>query len=214
MERINIAVLISGSGTNLQAVIQSINKNKINGQIKLVISNRQDAFGLKRAEKEGIKNIFINPKEYSDEDYDEKLVLELKKENIQLIVLAGYLKILTNPILKEYRNKIINIHPSLIPSFSGKKYYGIKVHEEAIKYGVKVSGATTHFVDKEPDGGPIIIQDTVRVDYEDKAESLQKKVLKVEHKILSESIKLFCQGRLEVIGRKVKIKEQEVLWEH
>src|SRR6056297_3512226 len=98
MEKINIGVLISGSGTNLQAIINNVNNNKINGEIKLVISNRQDAFGLKRAEKEGIKNIFINPKEYSDEDYDEKLVLELKKENIQLIVLAGYLKILTNPI--------------------------------------------------------------------------------------------------------------------
>ncbi|MFO7887029.1 MAG: phosphoribosylglycinamide formyltransferase [Eubacteriales bacterium] len=210
MEKINIGVLISGSGTNLQAIIKNVNNNKINGEIKLVISNRQDAFGLKRAEKEGIKNIFINPKEYRD-DYDKKLVSEFKRENIQLIVLAGYLRILTKPILKEYSNRIINIHPSLIPSFSGKKFYGIKVHEEAIKYGVKVSGATTHFVDEEPDGGPIIIQDTVRVDYEDRAESLQKKVLKVEHKILSESIKLFCEGRLEVIGRKVKIKDQEVI---
>jgi len=210
MEKINIGVLISGSGTNLQAIINNVNNNKINGEIKLVISNRQDAFGLKRAEKEGIKNIFINPKEYRD-DYDKKLVSEFKRENIQLIVLAGYLRILTKPILKEYSNRIINIHPSLIPSFSGKKFYGIKVHEEAIKYGVKVSGATTHFVDEEPDGGPIIIQDTVRVDYEDRAESLQKKVLKVEHKILSESIELFCEGRLEVIGRKVKIKDQEVI---
>jgi len=210
MEKINIGVLISGSGTNLQAIINNVNNNKINGEIKLVISNRQDAFGLKRAEKEGIKNIFINPKEYCD-DYDKKLVSEFKRENIQLIVLAGYLRILTKPILKEYSNRIINIHPSLIPSFSGKKFYGIKVHEEAIKYGVKVSGATTHFVDEEPDGGPIIIQDTVRVDYEDRAESLQKKVLKVEHKILSESIELFCEGRLEVIGRKVKIKDQEVI---
>ena len=213
MEKINIGVLISGSGTNLQAIINNVNNNKINGEIKLVISNRQDAFGLKRAEKEGIKNIFINPKEYCD-DYDKKLVSEFKRENIQLIVLAGYLRILTKPILKEYSNRIINIHPSLIPSFSGKKFYGIKVHEEAIKYGVKISGATTHFVDEEPDGGPIIIQDTVRVDYEDRAESLQKKVLKVEHKILSESIELFCEGRLEVIGRKVKIKDQEVIWEH
>jgi len=207
MEKINIAVLISGSGTNLQAVIDSINKKEINGDIKLVISNKKNAYGLKRAEKVGIKNIFINSKKLNDENYDEKLLLELKKEAIDLIILAGYLKILSRNILKEYQNKIINIHPSLIPCFAGKKYYGIKVHEEAVKYGVKVSGATTHFVNEEPDGGPIIIQKTVKVDYNDTAESLQKKVLKVEHLILSESIRLFCEGRLEVSGRKVKIKQ-------
>ncbi len=206
MEKVKIAVLISGSGTNLQAVIDSINKKEINGEIKLVISNRQNAFGLKRAEEENIKNIFVDPRNLNDENYDKKLIFELEKESIDLIILAGYLKILTKNIIKEYKNKIMNIHPSLIPCFSGKKYYGIKVHEEAIKYGVKISGATTHFVDEEPDGGPIIIQEMVKVDYDDTAESLQKKVLKIEHKILPESIKLFCEGKLEVIGRKVKIK--------
>ncbi|MDW7668806.1 MAG: phosphoribosylglycinamide formyltransferase [Bacillota bacterium] len=207
MGKVNIAVLISGSGTNLQAVIDSINKDEINGEIKLVISNKQNAFGLKRAEKERIKNIFLDPKNLNDENYDKKLIFELEKESIDLIILAGYLKILTINIIKKYENKIINIHPSLIPCFSGKKYYGVKVHEEAIKYGVKVSGATTHFVNDEPDGGPIIIQETVKVDYSDTAESLQKKVLKVEHKILTESIRLFCEDKLEVVGRKVKIKQ-------
>ncbi len=205
MGKVNIAVLISGSGTNLQSVIDSINKNEINGEIKLVISNRQDAFGLKRAEKANIKNIFLDPKNLNDENYNKKLIFELEKESIDLIILAGYLKILTKNIIKKYKNKIINIHPSLIPCFSGKKYYGIRVHEEVIKYGVKISGATTHFVNEEPDGGPIIIQEIVKVDYHDSAESLQKKVLKLEHKILPESIKLFCEGKLEVIGRKVKI---------
>lgn len=207
MGKIKIAVLISGSGTNLQAVIDSINKKEINGEIKLVIANKKNAYGLKRAEKEVIKNIFIDPKKLNDENYDKKLLLELKKEGIDLIILAGYLKILTIRILEEYQNKIINIHPSLIPSFSGKKYYGIKVHEEAVKYGVKVSGATTHFVNEEPDGGPIIIQETVKVNYDDTPESLQKKVLKVEHRILTESIRLFCEDKLEVVGRKVKIKQ-------
>ncbi|MBG0763608.1 MAG: phosphoribosylglycinamide formyltransferase [Tissierellales bacterium] len=207
MGRLNIAVLISGSGTNLQALIDSVNRGKVNGSIRLVISNNKEAFGLKRAEKNSIKNLYIDPQKYTMEEYDLEIIKECKAEEIDLIVLAGYLKILSKEILLKYKNKIINIHPSLIPSFAGKNYYGIKVHKKAVEYGVKVSGATTHFVDEEPDGGPIIIQETVDVNFEDTAELLQKKVLEVEHKILSETVSLYCDGKLEVIGRKVKINK-------
>ena len=123
------------------------------------------------------------------------------------MVLAGYLKILTSKFIEEYRNRIINIHPSLIPAFCGKGYYGIKVHEEVIKYGVKLSGATVHFVDEEADTGPIIIQEAVEVGYEDTAETLQQKVLKIEHKILPLAVKYYCEGKIQISGRKVKIKE-------
>ena len=208
MGKINIAVLISGSGTNLQAIIDSVKNKNINGDLKVVISNNKNAYGLKRADKEDIKNYSINPKEYKKpEDFDKKIIEILEVEKIDLIVLAGYLKILSKYFVDKYKNKIINIHPSLIPVFCGKNFYGNKVHEEAIKYGVKISGATTHFVNEEPDGGPIIIQKAVKVDFEDTPESLQSKVLEIEHEILVETIKLYCENKLEVVGRKVKIKK-------
>lgn len=151
----NIAVLVSGGGTNLQSIIDAVEAGKINGQIKLVISNKEGAYGLERAKKHNIRAVF---------EKDEQAIIDIMKENkIDLVVLAGFLKILSPNFTKAFENRIINIHPSLIPSFCGKGYYGLKVHEAAIEYGVKVSGATVHFVDENADTGPIIRQDTVEV---------------------------------------------------
>lgn len=196
---LNIGVLISGGGTNLQAIIDETKSGGINGTVKLVISNKEDAYGLERARLSGIKSIYE-----TDED---KIIGLLKENNIDLIVLAGYLKIITPKFVDEFRNKIINIHPSLIPSFCGKGYYGEKVHQGVIDYGAKVTGATVHFVDEGADTGAIIMQETVNVEQDDDAKSLAKRVLEVEHRILKESIRLFCENKLSIQGRRVFINE-------
>ena len=196
---LNIGVLISGGGTNLQAIIEETKSGGINGTVKLVISNKEDAYGLERARLSGIKAIYE-----TDED---KIIGLLKENNIDLIVLAGYLKIITPKFVDEFRNKIINIHPSLIPSFCGKGYYGEKVHQGVIDYGAKVTGATVHFVDEGADTGAIIMQETVNVEQDDDAKSLAKRVLEVEHRILKESIRLFCENKLSIQGRRVFINE-------
>lgn len=196
---LNIGVLISGGGTNLQAIIDETKSGAINGTVKLVISNKEDAYGLERARLSGIKAVYE-----TDED---KIIELLKENNIDLIVLAGYLKIITPKFVDEFRNKIINIHPSLIPSFCGKGYYGEKVHQGVIDYGAKVTGATVHFVDDGADTGAIIMQETVNVEQDDDAKSLAKRVLEVEHRILKESIRLFCENKLSIQGRRVFINE-------
>ena len=196
---LNIGVLISGGGTNLQAIIDETKSGGINGIVKLVISNKEDAYGLERARLSKIKAVYE-----TDED---KIIELLKENNIDLIVLAGYLKIITPKFVDEFRNKIINIHPSLIPSFCGKGYYGEKVHQGVIDYGAKVTGATVHFVDEGADTGAIIMQETVNVEQDDDAKSLAKRVLEVEHRILKESIRLFCENKLSIQGRRVFINE-------
>ncbi|MCI9259062.1 MAG: phosphoribosylglycinamide formyltransferase [Romboutsia sp.] len=196
---LNIGVLISGGGTNLQAIIDETKSGAINGIVKLVISNKEDAYGLERARLSKIKAVYE-----TDED---KIIELLKENNIDLIVLAGYLKIITPKFVDEFRNKIINIHPSLIPSFCGKGYYGEKVHQGVIDYGAKVTGATVHFVDEGADTGAIIMQETVNVEQDDDAKSLAKRVLEVEHRILKESIRLFCENKLSIQGRRVFINE-------
>ncbi|SCG82051.1 phosphoribosylglycinamide formyltransferase 1 [Proteiniborus sp. DW1] len=204
MSSVRIGVLISGNGTNLQALIDSIESGEINGRICVVISDREDAYGLIRARKHGIEALFINKKDFiNNSDFNKKILEELKKRGIQLLVLAGYLRILSPEIIKEYRNRIINIHPALIPSFCGKGYYGERVHKAVLEYGVKVTGATVHFVDEGTDTGPIIFQKSIEVHNNDTVESLQKKVLEVEHTLLVKAVKMFCQGRLKVIDRKV-----------
>ncbi|CAG7591871.1 Phosphoribosylglycinamide formyltransferase [Peptoniphilus tyrrelliae] len=192
----NIAVLISGGGTNLQAIIDNTKNNYIKGKIKIVISNREDAYGLTRAKNAGINALVIKD--------DEKLISTLSENKIDLIVLAGYLKILPEKITKIYENKIINIHPSLIPAFCGRGYYGLKVHEAIIKKGVKYTGATTHFVNEGADEGPIIMQKITEVG-DETPEELQAKVLKIEHEILPKSIKYFCEDKLKVVNGKVVI---------
>lgn len=207
---LKIGVLISGSGTNLQSIIDNIEKKQIAGEISVVISNRESAYGLERARMHNIDTVFINEKDCdSFEVFNDKIIEVLEKYGADLVVLAGYLKILSSKFIETYKNKIINIHPSLIPSFCGKGYYGLRVHEAAVNYGVKISGATVHFVDEGADTGPIILQETVSVEYDDTAESLQKKVLKIEHKLLPLAVRLFCENKLKVVGRKVIIKEMK-----
>ena len=195
---LNIGVLISGGGSNLQAIIDDCESKKINGNIKVVISNREDAFGLERAKKHNIRSVF-------EKDEDEVIKI-LKEENVDLVVLAGYLKIISPKFVSEFENKMMNIHPSLIPSFCGDGFYGEKVHQAVIDYGAKVSGATVHFVNEEADAGPIIMQDTVKVMDDDDAKTLAKRLLEVEHTILPRCVKLFCEGKISVEGRKVRIK--------
>jgi len=193
----NIAVLVSGGGTNLQSIIDAVDAGRINGQIKLVISNKEAAYGLERAKNHNIRAVF---------EKDEQAIIDIMKESqIDLVVLAGFLKILSPNFTKAFENRIINIHPSLIPSFCGKGYYGLRVHEAAVEYGVKVSGATVHFVDENADTGPIIRQETVEVLPEDSPQDLQQRVLKIEHRILSQVVADYCDDKIRVVGRKVFI---------
>ncbi len=193
MDKLNVAILVSGGGTNLQALIDASKRGELQGaNLSLVISNKVDAYALERAKKEDIKAEFVSGK---DED---KLISLLKDNNIDVVVLAGYLAILSEKVVKEYENRIINIHPSLIPSFCGKGFYGLKVHEEALKYGVKVTGATVHFVNEIPDGGKIIMQKAVYIDENDTKESLQKRVMEeAEWVILPKALTLVCEKILK-----------------
>lgn len=191
---LNLAVLVSGGGTNLQALIDSIEEGRINGQIKIVISNRKDAYGLTRAEKAGIESLYINPKDYpGDEDYNRKIMEEIGKRNIDLIVLAGYLKILSKEFAHKYDRRIINIHPSLLPEFGGAGYYGNRVHKAVLESGAKITGATVHFVDQGTDTGEIILQEAVPVKEGDTVESLGARVLELEHKLLVRAVKILCE---------------------
>lgn len=207
MSSVNIGILISGGGTNLQSIIDNIKNGNIKGEIKIVISNRKDAYGLIRAERSGIKALYIDRKEFNtEEEYNEKIMEEFEKRNIELVVLAGYLKVLSRGFVEKYKGRIINIHPSLIPSFCGKGCYGGKVHQMVLDYGVKVTGATVHFVDEGTDTGPIILQRAVEVKDKDTVNTLKERVLAVEHELLPEAVKLFCENRLTIEGRKVIIK--------
>lgn len=205
MSKLKIAVLVSGSGSNLQALIDAVNNGSIMGTIEIVISDRPNAFALQRAEKHGISAIYLEKKGSQLGSFDLQLMNKLAEVQPDLIILAGFLSILPTELVKEYQSKIINIHPSLIPAFCGKGFYGEKVHEAAIAYGVKVSGATVHFVDEDTDTGPIILQQAVEVSKDDTAETLAKKILPIEHSLLVKAAALFCQNLLRVEGRKVKI---------
>lgn len=196
---LNIAVLISGGGSNLQSIIDGCESGYINGIVKIVISNKDNAYGLERAIKHNIKTLV--------EKEDEKIIDLLNKENIDLVVLAGYLKIISPKFVEAFRNKIINIHPSLIPAFCGEGYYGKRVHESVINYGAKLSGATVHFVDEGADTGPIIMQKSVEVKVDDTPQSLSERVLAVEHEILKESVRLYCDNKLTVNGRGVIVND-------
>lgn len=195
---VRIAVFISGGGTNLQSIIDAVKSSYIKGEIGIVISSKENAYGLKRASDAGIKAEFIK---------DENLILKrLEEEQIDLIVLAGYLSIVSDKLINKFENRIMNIHPSLIPAFCGEGYYGIRVHKKAFERGVKIAGATVHFVTNVVDGGPIIIQKCIDVSSAKSPEEMQEMILKnVEHKILPEAIKLYCENRLQVINGKVNI---------
>ena len=196
---VKIGVLISGGGTNLQAIIDGCENKSINGEVRVVISNKEEAYGLERARNHKITAIC---------EKDENKIIEILKENeVELVILAGYLKIVSPKLVNAYRNNRINIHPSLIPAFCGKGYYGEKVHQGVIDYGAKVTGATVHFVDEGADTGPIIMQKTVEVKQDDDAKKLAERVLEVEHEILTKSISMFCENKLTVNGRRVYIND-------
>lgn len=194
---LNIAVCVSGGGTDLQSVIDAREAGKINGQIRLVISNRKKAYGLERARLHGIQAEWIK-----DED---EILKRFEEEKIDVVVLAGYLAIVGDKLIEQYKNRIINIHPSLIPSFCGPGFYGMHVHEAVFKRGVKVSGATVHFVTGEVDGGPIILQRAVDISDLETPEDIQARVLEIEHEILPEAVALYCEGRVSVENERVKI---------
>jgi phosphoribosylglycinamide formyltransferase-1 len=200
---LKIAVLISGGGSNLQSIIDAVNEENLNCSIQCVISDKPGVYGLERASTNGIETHVVDKKVYGTRLSD--VILEHIKGKVDLIVLAGFLSILRGEILEEYKDKIINIHPSLIPSFCGNGMYGIKVHENVVKSGVKVSGCTVHFVDAGTDSGPIILQRTVPVFYQDDAATLQKRVLVEEHKALPMAIKLFSEHRVKIIENRVDI---------
>jgi phosphoribosylglycinamide formyltransferase-1 len=199
----NIAVLISGSGTNLQSIIDKTESGYLPVIIKCVISNREDAYGLVRARTHNIPSFFIDPKKYKErEDHEEEIIKVLKEYDVELVVLAGYMRLLTPYIIDAYRNRIINIHPALLPSFPGTDGYG-----DAWQYGVKVSGCTVHFIDEGCDTGPIILQGVNKVKEEDTLESFRKRGLKIEHEVFPKAIKLYCEGKLRIDGRRVRILE-------
>jgi phosphoribosylglycinamide formyltransferase-1 len=193
---LKIAVLISGSGSNLQAIIDSIESGELSCSLEMVISDREKAYGLERAKSKGIKTYVISKKDYGNCLSEE--ILKLVKDRVDLIVLAGFLSILEGEILTEFKNRIINIHPSLIPAFCGKGMYGIKVHEEALKLGVKFSGCTVHFVDEGTDSGAIIDQRVVPVYCEDTPAELQSRILTEEHKLLPQVIRHIAEDRLRL----------------
>lgn len=206
----NIVVLVSGGGTNLQALIDAEKSGLIQGgKITCVISSKDRVYALERAKNNNIPARVIPRKEYPDsKSYSEAILNALNEEKADLIVLAGFMTILDECVTKAYAYKIINVHPALIPSFCGEGFYGLKVHEKALEYGVKVSGATIHFVNEEADAGAIILQGTVDVQRDDTPEILQKRIMEnVEWKLLPKAASLFCQDKIEIIDGKAYIKD-------
>ncbi len=199
-----IAVLVSGNGSNLQALIDAQEKNELaGGRIGLVVSNKPEAFALERARKAGIKTFVLDHAGFgSREEYDRELVRKLKEENIELIVMAGFMRILSEYFVDEYNGRMLNIHPALLPSFKG--VHGIK---DAFEYGVKITGVTVHFVDKELDGGPVILQSCVCIEEDDTLDTLEEKIHREEHRLYPEAVRLFVQGKIVVEGRKVRLRE-------
>ncbi|MBQ1901527.1 MAG: phosphoribosylglycinamide formyltransferase [Lachnospiraceae bacterium] len=207
---LKIAVLVSGGGTNLQAIIDRIQDGSIeNTKIDIVISNNRGAYALERAAAAGIDAEVLSPKDYETrQQFNEALLEKLKSRDIDLVVLAGYLVVVPEIVIQEFRNRIINIHPSLIPSFCGKGYYGLKVHEGVLSRGVKVTGATVHFVDEGTDTGPIILQKAVEVKQTDTPEILQRRVMEeAEWVILPRAISMIAKGQVSVVDGLVKVEE-------
>ena len=198
---LKVAVLVSGSGSNLQSILDY---GQTSFKVEMVIGSKEGIYALERAKNKNIPTYVVSKEEYGSEISNK--ILELTKNRVDLIVLAGYLSILDGDILKEFKDKIINIHPSLIPSFCGDKMYGIHIHNAVKACGVRFTGCTVHFVNEEADAGPIIMQDTVKVMDNDDAKTLAKRVLEVEHTILPKCVKLFCEGKISVEGRRVRIK--------
>ncbi|NLD86977.1 MAG: phosphoribosylglycinamide formyltransferase [Clostridiales bacterium] len=207
-----VAVLVSGGGTNLQALIDSRDRGELgeNCTLSLVLSSASDVYALERAKKAGIPSIVVERKGKKRETFTRKVIEALLGNNIDLVVLAGFMCIMGPEFTKVFENRVINVHPALIPSFCGDGFYGLKVHEKALEYGVKVSGATVHFVNEITDGGPIIAQKALEVRDDDTPETLQRRIMEqCEWRLLPVAVRLFCDGRLAVEGRKVYIKKEE-----
>lgn len=201
-----LVVMASGSGSDMQSIIDAISEGKINGEIVLLICNKKDAYALERARQAGILACVVARADYdSVEEYFDANLAAIDEQTPDGIILAGYLSILSEKITSKYKNRIINIHPALIPSFCGKGYYGRRVHQAVIEYGAKISGATIHFVDEQADHGPIIMQETVPVLWDDTADTLAARVLELEHDMLPRAVALFCEDKLKVTDRVVKI---------
>ncbi len=199
----NIGVLISGRGTNLEAIIKAVKEGKIKASIPVVVSNKKDARGLKIAEKYGIRGVFLNPDEFSSrEDFDSAVANLLEKNNVDLVILAGYMRILSDYFIDKFEGRLLNIHPSLIPAFQG-----LKPQKRAVEYGVMFSGCTVHFVTRELDNGPVIIQAVVPVLPDDTEESLSERILKYEHRIYPQAVKWYVDGRIKLNGRKVFVEK-------
>ena len=206
---LNIVVLVSGGGTNLQALLDAKAAGQIpDGNFVRVISSAAGAYALERAKNAGVQGVVVERKGKTAEEFETALLAELEDAKADLIVLAGFMTILSEKIIEKYPEKIINVHPALIPSFCGKGFYGLRVHEAALEKGVKVSGATVHIVTPECDAGPIILQKAVNVEQDDTPETLQRRIMEeAEWKILPEAVRLFCDGKITVENNKVYIKD-------
>jgi len=205
---LKIGVLVSGGGTNLQALIDAEKSGKIkNGKISVVIASKPNVYALERAKNAGIKAVALPRKDYRNvDDYSDALTRELQKNKVDLVVLAGFLTITNGAFVKAFENRILNVHPTLIPAFCGKGYYGLHVHEAVLARGVKITGATVHFVNEECDGGPIVLQKPLAVLENDTPETLQKRVMRsCEWELLTRAVSLFCEGRLKIENGKVSI---------
>lgn len=202
---LKIGILASGRGTNMQAIIDSINRGELEAEVGVVISDRNEAGALKRAKKHKVKNYFLDPGRFkSRKEFEKELVGILEENQIGLVVLAGFMRILSPFFISHYRNRVINIHPSLLPSFPG-----LEAQKQALEYGVKISGCTVHFADEGMDTGPIILQESVPVMEDDTVETLSKRILEKEHRIYPRAIKLYSEGRLKIIDGVVKIIERK-----
>lgn len=207
MRRIRIGVLASGGGTNLQAIIDACESGEIDGDVVVVISNVPEAFALERAKKHGIDAFAFPHKGMTREDHEKDVIDCLEQHQVDLVVLAGYLRMLTPVMINKYAGRMMNTHPGLLPSFGGKGMHGLKVHQAVLDHGCKVSGCTIHFVTLDVDGGQIILQKAVQVQENDSAEMLQERILKEEHKLLPRAIQLFAQGKLKIEGRRCRVLE-------
>jgi phosphoribosylglycinamide formyltransferase-1 len=203
---LNLGVLASGRGSNFQAIIDEIESGRLDASIKILIVDNPDAYAIERAKRHSIEHLYINPKEFPTKDeFFKKIADELKKADVELVILAGFMRIVKKPLIDAFPNRIMNIHPALLPSFPG-----LHGQRQAVEYGVRISGCTVHFVDEGVDTGPIIIQAAVPVSPDDTEESLSERILRLEHKIFPEAIRLYAEGRICIEGRKVRIRDYKL----
>lgn len=203
MERLRLGVLASGRGTNFQAIIDAIEAGWLKATVEILIVDKPDAYAIERARRHSIEHLYLNPREFhSKDEFFAGIVRKLGHRHVQLVVLAGFMRIVRKPMIDAFRNRIMNIHPALLPSFPG-----LRGQRQAIDYGARISGCTVHFVDEGMDTGPVVIQAAVPVHFDDTEETLSERILNMEHKIYPEAIRLYSEGRLKVNGRRVEIKD-------